>query len=83
VKQAPGATDDLKLQYERAEELADMIIENMEYEEDEDGEQVAILTAEIMLDALAGCGFSLAEGKDATLAWWDGIQKEVAKRNAK
>ncbi|MFZ9715854.1 MAG: hypothetical protein ACO3CH_00155 [Ilumatobacteraceae bacterium] len=75
--------DDLNLQKSRAEELADMIIGNMEYDEDEDGETVAVLTTDMMLDALAGCGFVLMEGKDAGLAWWDGIHEEVATRGKK
>ena len=66
---------DLKVQRERAQELADALADFIEVDKDGD----ATIGADGLLDALGCCGLTLQEGNDAGMAWLDGVIADAKK----
>ena len=68
-------SSDLRVQRERAQELADVLADFIEVDEDGD----ATIGADGLLDALGCCGLVLQEGNDAGMAWLDGVIADASK----
>lgn len=66
---------DLKVQRERAQELADALADFIEVDKDGD----VIIGADGLLDALGCCGLTLQEGNDAGMAWLDSVIADAKK----
>ena len=66
---------DLKVQRERAQELADVLDDYIE--DDEDGN--LFISPDSLLDALGCCGLTLQEGNDAGMAWLDSVIADAKK----
>jgi hypothetical protein len=70
-------TKDLETQRLRAQELADVLDDYIE--DDEDGN--LFISSDSLLDALGCCGLTLQEGNDAGMAYMDDIILDVEKKN--
>lgn len=68
-------SSDLKVQRERAQELADVLADFIEIDKDGD----VTIGPDSLLDALGCCGLTLQEGNDAGMAWMDGVIADAKK----
>lgn len=70
-------TKDLETQRLRAQELADVLGDYIE--DDENGN--LFISADSLLDALGCCGLTLQEGNDAGMAYMEDIIFDVERKN--